>query len=154
MWYYVLNNFAMKLLSPSPHTQNHYDDVIKSPAPPLLTQPFIRVQIKENIKAPRHWPLCGEFTGERPAEIFLWAMVCLVEHCKKYMQIMRDWLIDLLYFVIADKYRTENQTIKHKKANPTGIKSDCIDIKDTNKTRYKKINTQHDTNRIFSHHEG
>ena len=22
-------------------------------------------QIKENVKAPRHWPLCGEFTGDR-----------------------------------------------------------------------------------------
>ena len=31
----------------------------------LLTQPFIQAQIKENIKAPRHWPLCGEFTGDR-----------------------------------------------------------------------------------------
>ena len=30
-----------------------------------LTQPFIQVQIKENIKALRHWPLCGEFTGDR-----------------------------------------------------------------------------------------
>ena len=29
------------------------------------TQPFIHTQIKENIKAPRHWPLCGEFTGDR-----------------------------------------------------------------------------------------
>ena len=29
------------------------------------TQPFIQAQIKENIKAPRHWPLCGEFTGDR-----------------------------------------------------------------------------------------
>ena len=27
--------------------------------------PFIQVQIKENIKAPRHWPLCGKFTGDR-----------------------------------------------------------------------------------------
>ena len=29
-----------------------------------------RAQIKENIKAPRHWPLCGEFTGtgEFPAQ--------------------------------------------------------------------------------------
>ena len=28
------------------------------------------MQIKENIKAPRHWPLCGEFTGtgEFPAQ--------------------------------------------------------------------------------------
>ena len=24
-----------------------------------------QVQIKENIKAPRHWPLYGEFTGDR-----------------------------------------------------------------------------------------
>ena len=28
-------------------------------------QPFIQAQIKDNIKAPRHWPLCGEFTGSR-----------------------------------------------------------------------------------------
>ena len=36
---------------------------LKSPASRLFTQPFIQTQIKENIKAPRHWPLCGEFTG-------------------------------------------------------------------------------------------
>ena len=35
------------------------------PASRLFTQPFIQTQIKENIKAPRHWPLCGEFTGDR-----------------------------------------------------------------------------------------
>ena len=38
---------------------------LKSPASGLFTQPFIRAQIKVNIKAPRHWPLCGEFTGDR-----------------------------------------------------------------------------------------
>ena len=38
---------------------------LKSLAPPLFTQPFIQAQIKENIKALRHWPLCGEFTGDR-----------------------------------------------------------------------------------------
>ena len=38
---------------------------LKSPASRLFTQLFIRVHIKENIKAPRHWPLCGEFTVER-----------------------------------------------------------------------------------------
>ena len=39
-------------------------------ASPLLTQPFIRVQIKENIIAPRHWPLCRKSlgTGEFPAQ--------------------------------------------------------------------------------------
>ena len=31
----------------------------------LFTQSFIQAQIKQNIKAPRHWPLCGEFTGDR-----------------------------------------------------------------------------------------
>ena len=38
---------------------------------PLFTQPFIQVQIKENIKAPRHWPLCGNspMTGEFPAQM-------------------------------------------------------------------------------------
>ena len=35
----------------------------KSPASRFFIQPFIQTQIKENIKAPRHWPLCGEFTG-------------------------------------------------------------------------------------------
>ena len=42
----------------------------QSPASRLFTQPFIQMQIKENIKASRHWPLCGEFTGtgEFPAQ--------------------------------------------------------------------------------------
>ena len=30
----------------------------------LLNRSF-KAQIKENIKAPRHWPLWGEFTGDR-----------------------------------------------------------------------------------------
>ena len=33
---------------------------LRSPASRLFTQPFIRAQIKENIKALCHWPLCGE----------------------------------------------------------------------------------------------
>ena len=37
----------------------------KPPASRLLTQPFIQTQIKQNVKAPRHWPLCWEFTGDR-----------------------------------------------------------------------------------------
>ena len=38
---------------------------LKSPASRLFTQSLIQAQIKENIKAPRHWSLCGEFTGYR-----------------------------------------------------------------------------------------
>ena len=44
---------------------------LKSPGWRLLTEPFIQMQIKENIKAPRHCPLCGELTGtgEFPAQM-------------------------------------------------------------------------------------
>ena len=38
---------------------------LKPPASWLFTQPFIQAHMKENIKAPRHWPLCGEFIGDR-----------------------------------------------------------------------------------------
>ena len=52
----------------------HYNDVkrarrrLKSPGSWLFTQPFIQAQIKESVNAPRHWPLCGEFTGEIPPQ--------------------------------------------------------------------------------------
>ena len=44
---------------------------LKSPASPLFTQPFVQPHIKQNIKAPRHWPLCGNspVTGEFPAQM-------------------------------------------------------------------------------------
>ena len=38
---------------------------LKSPASRLFTQSFIQAQIKENLQAPCHWPLWGEFTGDR-----------------------------------------------------------------------------------------
>ena len=47
----------------------HYIDVIKqrwrlkSPASWLFIQSFIQAQIKENIKAPRHWPMWGNSPG-------------------------------------------------------------------------------------------
>ena len=37
----------------------------KSLASRLFAQLLVQAQIKENIKAPRRWPLCGEFTGDR-----------------------------------------------------------------------------------------
>ena len=37
---------------------------LKSPASWLFTQLFIQAQVRENIKAPRLWPFCGEFAGE------------------------------------------------------------------------------------------
>ena len=38
---------------------------LKSPASQLCTQLFVQAEIKENIKAPRHWPLWEEFTSDR-----------------------------------------------------------------------------------------
>ena len=35
-------------------------------------QPFIQAQIIENIKAPRHWPLCGEFTSNAEIVSIWW----------------------------------------------------------------------------------
>ena len=37
----------------------------QTPASRVFTQSFIQAQIKEKIKAPRHWPLCGEVTVDR-----------------------------------------------------------------------------------------
>ena len=31
----------------------------------IVHSTFIQAQINENIKAPRHWTLWGEFTGDR-----------------------------------------------------------------------------------------
>ena len=43
---------------------------LKSPASRLFTQPFIPAQIKENIKAPRHWPCVrnSPVAGELPVQ--------------------------------------------------------------------------------------
>ena len=41
-------------------------DTLSNPWPPsrLFSQPFIQAQIIENIRAPRYWPLCGEFPAQ------------------------------------------------------------------------------------------
>ena len=31
----------------------------------IVCSTVVQAQIKENMKARRHWPLCGEFTGDR-----------------------------------------------------------------------------------------
>ena len=67
-----MHTIIMVLQMVTRYFDTYYCDVImarwrlKSPASRLFTQPFIKAQIKENIKAPRHWPLCGEFTGDSP----------------------------------------------------------------------------------------
>ena len=59
--------------SVSEATLKHYSDVTMSAMASQITsvstvcsaQPLVQVQIKENMKASRHWPLCREFIGDR-----------------------------------------------------------------------------------------
>ena len=44
---------------------NEHDDVSNHQPHRCLLKRLFKAQIKENIKAPRHWPLWGEFTGGR-----------------------------------------------------------------------------------------
>ena len=44
---------------------NEHDRVSNHQSHDCLLNRLIRRRSKENIKAPRHWPLCGEFTGDR-----------------------------------------------------------------------------------------
>ena len=47
---------------------NERTDVSNHQPRDCLLNRLFKVQIKENIKAPRHWPLWGEFTGVFPAQ--------------------------------------------------------------------------------------
>ena len=96
---YWMNHQVDKILGTHFHNLNHMHGSLqwrlnelgghlKSPASRLFTQPFIQVQIKENMKAPRHWPLCGEFTGDRgiPCTKGQWCGKC-------FHLIVSSWLL-------------------------------------------------------------
>ena len=65
-----------------------------------------RTQIKENIKAPRHWPVCGEFTGtgEFPAqrasnaEMFPFDDVIMIKRIAIQLQFRGRWPISSITF--------------------------------------------------------
>ena len=44
---------------------NEHDGVSNHQPHDCLLNRLFKAQIKENIKASRHWPLYGEFTGDR-----------------------------------------------------------------------------------------
>ena len=70
----ILMTNSLKLLYITRH--HHYNDVIMGTVASQITSltivysTVIQTEIKENIKAPCHWSLCGEFTGicEFPAQ--------------------------------------------------------------------------------------
>ena len=68
---HTYSQIALGLVSSSSrNSQEHYNDVIMgmmaSPITSLrIVYSFIQEQIKVNMKAPRHWPLYVEFTGNQ-----------------------------------------------------------------------------------------
>ena len=77
---------------------------LKSPASPLFTQPRIQAQIKENITAPHHWPLCGDSTCGRwiPHTNGQYRGKCLhlmTSSCKTPETILFSWGTKLVWFV-------------------------------------------------------
>ena len=68
------------VLTPLQWLHNYMRWRLKSPASWLFTQPFIQAQIKEHIKAPRHWAFAGNspVTSEFPQRasnaenVFIW----------------------------------------------------------------------------------
>ena len=66
---------------------------LKSPASRLFTQPFIQAQIKENISAPRHWPLSSvNFLHKGPVtrktfpfgDVIIVQPLVMLENVKRY----------------------------------------------------------------------
>ena len=74
----VVNNFVYKQGNGCGHAiekrAEHYSDVIMGAMASQITSITIVYSTvysdtdHKNIKAPRHWPLCGELTGEFPAQ--------------------------------------------------------------------------------------
>ena len=81
LWFSINNSFTYSVLrhwlcSHQRKLTQHYDDVIMSAIAShqphdCLPNRLFKAQIKENIKAPRHRPLCGEFIADRwiPAQM-------------------------------------------------------------------------------------
>ena len=61
----IVSNYGLLPHGTKQLWRHNEHDGVSNHQPSIFTQPFIQAEIKENIKAPRHWPLCGEFTGDR-----------------------------------------------------------------------------------------
>ena len=107
---------------------------LKSPALRLFTQPFIQTQTKENFKAPRQWPLWGEFTVDRriPAERASYAEKVSIwwRHHDKYnhnktkhnKNVRSEYVLDMLQFIawgwLIDKSDLCRHCDRRKSDNP------------------------------------
>ena len=62
VWNLLLTDMDNRIEIPGNSLQWRHKGRLKSPASRLSTQPFIQAQMKENIKAPYYWSLCGELS--------------------------------------------------------------------------------------------
>ena len=69
---------------------------LKSPASGLFIQRFIQVQIKEHIKAPRHWPVC---THKRPVTRKMLCMDVIGENDRYYVVRMQE--IGIKHYILS-----------------------------------------------------
>ena len=60
-----LQNGVLTIISHTFLWGKERDGVLNHRRLDCLSQPFVYAKIKESIKAPRHWPLWGESTGDR-----------------------------------------------------------------------------------------
>ena len=65
---YSILRTAIHIHLPLQWCHNERDGVSNHQPHHCLLNRLFKVQIKESIKAPRHWPLWGEFTGDFPAQ--------------------------------------------------------------------------------------
>ena len=63
--YMVTSTITVLIMWGEHKRHNERDGRLKSRVYRLFAQPFIQTQNKENIKAPRHWPLWGTSTDDR-----------------------------------------------------------------------------------------
>ena len=71
---------------------------LKATASRLFTQSFIQALIKENIKAPRHWPLRQEFTSDR------WIPLAKMFPFDEFIMLCVIWRNELLQIRIRYKF--------------------------------------------------
>ena len=70
----------------------------------IIYSTFVQAQIKKNTKAPRNWPLWGEFTGDFPHkepvtrkifpfDDFVMFCPCTVLYCKYFISLMKSTIV-------------------------------------------------------------
>ena len=91
----------------------------------MFAQPFVQAQIKEDIKAPGHWPLWREFTGHRwiplqrainAANVSIWCHYGIISHKRR----ANAWLRHICLWALKQRrfYRESWAPFQYDEYNP------------------------------------